>query len=122
MEWANNAPGPKPTASPGNVNLSVDPYSIFVGQLNADNVNKEALFERFRKYGDITDLNLVIKPGKFGKLRCCLFELHDTDMSVSKGLGRNAFAFIKYDDHLSATRAIDQEVNNYSVSPSKGCN
>lgn len=30
--------------------------------------------------------------------------------NVTQGLGKNAFAFIKYDDHLSATRAIDQEV------------
>lgn len=46
----------------------IDPYSVFVGQLNPDIVTKEAVLERFGKYGDVLDCNLVVKPGKFGEL------------------------------------------------------
>jgi len=66
VEWANNAPtGNHPPAK--NFKTSVDPFSIFVGQLNADKITKESLLERFGKYGCIMDCNLVIKPGKFGE-------------------------------------------------------
>lgn len=87
----------------------IDPYSVFVGQLNPDIVTKEAVLERFGKYGDVLDCNLVVKPGKFGELNT-LSKCDLKAYSVLIGLGRTAFAFIKYDDHLSATRAIDQEV------------
>jgi len=66
VEWANNAP--TGSHSPANDhNVSIDPFSVFVGQLNADNITKEAMLERFGKYGNIVDCNLVIKPGKFGE-------------------------------------------------------
>ncbi|KAF8436188.1 hypothetical protein BGX38DRAFT_99410 [Terfezia claveryi] len=91
VEWANNAStGSQPPAD--SYNASIDPFSVFVGQLNADKITKEALLERFSKYGNIVDCNLVIKPGKFG-------------------LGKNAFAFVKYDDQFSAIHAIDSENN-----------
>ncbi|KAF8419737.1 hypothetical protein EV426DRAFT_719819 [Tirmania nivea] len=91
VEWANNAPAGSHLPA-NDHNSSIDPFSVFVGQLNADKITKEVLLERFGKYGNIVDCNLVIKPGKFG-------------------LGKNAFAFVKYDDQYSATHAIDSENN-----------
>ncbi|KAF8470124.1 hypothetical protein BDZ91DRAFT_847275 [Kalaharituber pfeilii] len=95
VEWANNTPPAQNSnikTSAKSPNATVDPRSIFIGQLNPESITKDILLERFSKYGTIVNCNLVIKPAKFG-------------------LGKNAFAFIKYDDHLSATRAIDQENN-----------
>ena len=46
---------------------TIDPYSVFVGQLHPDKITKEALLEKFGKYGNIVDCNLMIKPAKFGE-------------------------------------------------------
>ena len=66
LEWANNpSAGNHPPVN--DCNASVDAFSVFIGQLNADKITKEILVERFGKYGNILDCNLVIKPGKFGE-------------------------------------------------------
>ena len=53
---------------------TIDPQSIFIGQLNPDLITREILVERFAKYGTIVDSNLVVKAGRFGKLLIVIFD------------------------------------------------
>ncbi|KAF9335476.1 hypothetical protein BG006_011405 [Podila minutissima] len=83
IEWAPNVPNPHHFDH-------VDKESIFVGQLDPDTVTEEALYERFSKYGDIMNLNLIKKK----KPSMTQF---------------SAFAFIEYDSEQSSTNAIANE-------------
>jgi len=84
IEWAPNLPNPYHLDN-------VDKESIFVGQLDPDTITEEALYERFSKYGEIMNLNLV----KRKKPAVTQF---------------SAFAFIEYDSEQSSTNAIANEV------------
>ncbi|KAI5801706.1 hypothetical protein DFH27DRAFT_557670 [Peziza echinospora] len=86
VEWANNIPPvAKPSSSSQQYMATVDQFSIFIGQLNPELVTREIVIERFSKHGKILECNLIVKPG------------------------RNAFAFVKYENAISATMAIEQE-------------
>ncbi|KFH73828.1 hypothetical protein MVEG_01042 [Podila verticillata NRRL 6337] len=83
IEWAPNLPNSHHLDH-------VDKESIFVGQLDPDTVTEETLYERFSKYGEIMNLNLV----KRKKPAVTQF---------------SAFAFIEYDNEQSSTNAIANE-------------
>lgn len=71
-----------------NTNLEIDVYSIFVGQLT-QSCTHEALYEKFSKYGVITNLKLFTRNPK------------------------NCYAFITYDNNRSAGSAIETENHTY---------
>ncbi|KAG0017704.1 hypothetical protein BGZ81_010563 [Podila clonocystis] len=83
IEWAPNLPNPHHFDH-------VDKESIFVGQLDPDTVTEEALYERFSKYGEIMNLNLIKRKKP----------------SVTQF---SAFAFIEFDNEQSSTNAIANE-------------
>ncbi|KAI3641221.1 hypothetical protein MIR68_000693 [Amoeboaphelidium protococcarum] len=73
----------------------VDYYSIFVGNLNLDLVNEDALIEKFTEFGDIESMKLIDPEMVSNK------EAEDTGNNR-----RSAFCFITYSEMSSAARAI----------------
>ncbi|KAF9919883.1 hypothetical protein FBU30_010414 [Linnemannia zychae] len=82
IEWA-------PNLSSQN---QIEKESIFIGQLNPDQVTETALHDRFQAYGSIKSVYLIKRNKQV--------------------IGRpTAFAFIEYDSERAARRAIENENN-----------
>ncbi|CAG8461877.1 12617_t:CDS:2 [Ambispora gerdemannii] len=86
-EWATNIERAVPRPE------DIDNFSIFVGWLNENLVTSDILKQRFEKYGEIDDLNLINRQ------------------SARNSELRPAFAFIKYKDEASVKEAIKNENN-----------
>jgi len=69
----------------------LDPESVFVGKLNPNQVTEDALRARFQEHGPIVEIHLLKKE--------------------KPGIGRIAFAFIKYENAEDAAAAIEAENN-----------
>ncbi|CAG8455915.1 9638_t:CDS:2 [Ambispora leptoticha] len=86
-EWATNIERAVPRPE------DIDNLSIFVGWLNENLVTSDILKQRFEKYGEIDDLNLINRQ------------------SARNSELRPAFAFIKYKNEASVREAIKNENN-----------
>ncbi|KAL6943694.1 hypothetical protein ACO0OE_003585 [Hanseniaspora uvarum] len=84
----NIAPTSNNLATKNNVNLEIDVYSIFVGQLT-QTCTQDMLFDKFSIHGAITNLKLFTKNPN------------------------NCYAFITFEDNRSAGSAIETENHTY---------
>lgn len=85
VEWA-------ASSSQSSSNLALDGHSIFVGQLNRQEVTEEKLRTKFSKYGEIDKIQLMNKIP-----------------SSSESKSKYAFAFIRFKSAEAASNAISSE-------------
>ncbi|KAH0607548.1 uncharacterized protein H6S33_002582 [Morchella sextelata] len=90
-DWTSNFS--VPNVIPRIQTVEIDPVSIFIGKLNPDSIGENELRARFSRYGMIVECNLVNRASK-------------------NGIGRNAFAFVKYEAEEMANRALEEENNS----------
>jgi len=91
VEWATSKNDPDA--------LGVDKCNIFVGGLNPQLIEEEALKERFQAYGELESVTLVNRHASE----------ETEDSKGSAGTQRSAFAFLRYKDADASTHAIEQE-------------
>lgn len=96
-EWAQNV------QSPGDNMPVIDKFSIFVGQLDSNTITKEILISRFQKYGKIADCTLILRQPIAINSN---LSPRNNDL---KHQNTNSFAFIKYEDEIAASLAVEQE-------------
>ncbi|RUS27309.1 hypothetical protein BC938DRAFT_483445 [Jimgerdemannia flammicorona] len=89
VEWASNL-----EFRGGPIGSPIDKQSVFIGQLNPQEITQELLEERFGVYGKIESAHLVNRGGS------------------NTAVARDAFAFIKYTEEEAAANAIEHENNS----------
>lgn len=82
-EWASNV---------SNAHSQVDPFSVFVGQLDPYQVTEQCLFDIFQEYGNIDYIQLINKTAQGGAFR-------------------PAFAFIKFTSTEAPEAAIEAQAS-----------
>ncbi|ODV96714.1 hypothetical protein PACTADRAFT_32211 [Pachysolen tannophilus NRRL Y-2460] len=83
VEWAQNLDAVDKPSGDEIAEVTIDKFSIFVGQLSAK-VTKEKLLQRFKRHGKIAESNLISRQ-------------------------QNTFAFIKYETEVAAAAAVERE-------------
>ncbi|TGZ80452.1 hypothetical protein EX30DRAFT_364396 [Ascodesmis nigricans] len=90
-DWTHNFPAVQVAPVPRIQVDEVDRQSVFVGKLNPSKTTETLLRKRFERHGPVSEVHLFSKH--------------------KNGVGRIAFAFIKFDLEESASKAIDEENN-----------
>ena len=90
-------------------NTNIDETSVFIGQLNPQEVTEDLLLDKFGQYGEIEEINLIKRNRPPGARKCRHFIFSERSFSVS----RPAFAFIKFVEATAAKKAVESEVKSY---------